>query len=180
MTKDEIRAAAKKRRRELCNDEINTKSQAIYERLMPLLGTAKTVMCYMSAFNEPRTDRVISELIENGARVAAPVTDTALKTITPALYTGMLRRGAYGIFEPDKCIEVAPDCIDIAIIPGIAFDRDGRRIGFGSGYYDRFLAEFKGKKIGVCYEFQLYDSLPHDAHDIAMDMIVTERKVYDI
>lgn len=180
MTKEEIRAAAKERRRALCNDEVITKSHAISERLLPLLGTAKTVMCYMSTFNEPHTDRIIEKLIGSGARVAVPVTDTDRKTITPSLYTGELRRGAYGIYEPDECIKIDPECIDIAIIPGIAFDMDGWRIGFGAGYYDRFLSEFTGKKIGVCYEFQLYESIPHDTHDIAMDIIVTERKVYDI
>ncbi|MBR0366428.1 MAG: 5-formyltetrahydrofolate cyclo-ligase [Clostridia bacterium] len=180
MTKDEIRAAAKERRRALCREDVIKKSQDIFDRLMPLLDTAKTVMCYMSAFNEPRTDRVIAELIKNGVRVAVPVTDTDTKTITPALYTGELKRGAYGIYEPEDRIAIDPNNIDIAVIPGIAFDRRGTRIGFGAGYYDRFLAGFVGKKIGICYELQLYDEIPHDEHDIAMDTIVTERKVYDI
>ncbi|MBQ3427906.1 MAG: 5-formyltetrahydrofolate cyclo-ligase [Clostridia bacterium] len=182
MTKNEIRAAAKARRRSLTHNEIVTKSEAALTLLLPYLENADTVFCYMAAFNEPRTGELIERLISYGKRVAVPVTDTVSNTITPVLYTGRqeLISGAMGIPEPKSRITVASDEIDAAVIPGIAFDRDGTRIGFGAGYYDRFLEGFKGLKIGLCYDFQVYDRLPRDTHDIPMDVIVTERTAYDI
>lgn len=179
MTKDEIRAAAKARRRSLTHIEIVTKSNAAQKLLMPFLKSASTVMCYMAAFNEPRTDGIIKSLISNEKRVAVPVTDTKTNTITPVLYTDELCIGAMGIKEPKIKTSVAVNEIDAAVIPGIAFDRRGMRIGFGAGYYDRLLESFTGLKIGLCYDFQVYDSLPHDKHDIPMDIIVTERTAYD-
>lgn len=182
MTKDDIRAAAKARRRSLSHDEIIKMSDASQTLLMPYLKSADTVFCYMAAFNEPRTDGIIEQLISSGKRVAVPVTDTKTNTITPVLYTGRddLVSGAMGIKEPKSRIAVSPDEISAAVIPGIAFDKGGMRIGFGAGYYDRFLEGFKGLKIGLCYDFQVYDSIPHDKHDIPMDVIITERTAYDI
>lgn len=181
MTKDEIRAAAKARRRSLSREEVAEKSKRIYDNLMPLLDSADTVMCYLAAFNEPRTEEIITALLAAGKRVVVPVTHTGSHTITPSYLNSLdaLRAGTYGIKEPVECIPARVSDIDIAIIPGIAFDRSGMRIGFGKGYYDRFLSEFKGLKIGLCYEFQLYDSVPHDAHDIPMDIIITEGLVHN-
>ena len=181
MTKDMIRAAAKARRRSLSRDEVAEMSRCITERLMPLLKDAGTVMCYLSAFNEPDTEGIISSLLSHGKRVVVPVTDTNTCTITPSYLTSLdgLVRGSYGIAEPSQCVPAKTSDIDISVVPGIAFDRSGMRIGFGKGYYDRFLSEFNGHKIGLCYDFQLYDSVPHDEHDIPMDIIITEGNIYN-
>lgn len=169
----------KAKRRMLTHDEIITKSLAIYNRLVPYLENAGTVMCYLAAFNEPRTDQITEYLFGRGKQVAVPI--TGARTITPALLTphDKLRTGAYGIREPEKYKEVNISDIDIALIPGIAFDTRGMRIGFGKGYYDRFLESFKGVKIGICYEFQVFSALNCDSHDVPMDMLVTERRIYD-
>lgn len=71
--------------------------------------------------------------------------------------------------------EVTPD---IAIIPGRAFSRDGKRLGRGKGFYDRYLKSFKGKKIGLCFEDQIYAEIPTEDHDIKMDFIVTDKNIY--
>ena len=156
-------------------------SRRITERVMPLFKDAKTVMCYLSAFNEPDTFEIISLLLSQGKRVVVPVTDTNACTITPSYLTSLdgLRSGSYGIAEPSEYAPADAADIDISVIPGIAFDRSGMRIGFGKGYYDRFLSEFRGLKLGLCYEFQLYDSVPHDRHDIPMDIIITEGNIYN-
>lgn len=180
MTKDEIRAAVKLGRRALSHNDMIAKSKAISAQLIPFLDNASTVMCYLSAFNEPRTDDIIGRLFSEGKRIVVPVTDTGTCTIIPSYLTSpdKLRTGAYGIREPIECAPAQISDIDISIIPGVAFDRSGMRIGFGKGYYDRFLAEFEGLKIGLCYDFQLYESVPHDEHDIAMDIIITEGMLY--
>ena len=181
MTKDEIRAAAVSGRRALSHEDITEKSRAISTRLMPFLEKADTIMCYIAAFNEPRTADIIQRLFDAGKKIVVPVSDALTCTILPSYLTspGKLIRGEYGIPEPSEFIPADIGDIDISIIPGIAFDRSGMRIGFGKGYYDRFLAEFSGMKIGLCYELQLYDSIPHDSHDIPMDIIITEGSIYN-
>ncbi len=181
MTKDEIRAAAMRERRALLHDDIIKKSRAISTRLMPFLENADTVMCYIAAFNEPRTADIIQRLYDTGKRIVVPVSDTSTCTIHPSYLSSpdRLIKGGYGIPEPMEFIPADVDDIDISIIPGIAFDRSGMRIGFGKGYYDRFLADFRGTKIGLCYEFQLYSSIPCDSHDIPMDIIITEGNIYN-
>lgn len=70
--------------------------------------------------------------------------------------------------------------LDLIVVPGIAFDKRGYRIGFGKGYYDRFLSDYTGIKVGFAYDFQVLESIPHESWDIAMNYIVTEKKVYRI
>ena len=95
-------------------------------------------------------------------------------------YTGKddLKVGAFGIMEP--CGEVFDDyeAIDVAVIPGMAFDSGCHRLGRGKGYYDRFLPLLHARvyKIGVCFPFQLLDSIPTDEHDIAMDAVLSVPK----
>lgn len=87
------------------------------------------------------------------------------------------KTGMYGITEPcGKPVDIVPD---IVFVPGVAFDISGTRIGYGKGYYDRFLSKINTVKIGVCFEEQLsYELLEHDAYDIKMDMIITQKGIY--
>lgn len=183
MTKDELRAAMKELRRALSVSEINEKTSEILKSLTTLdaFTSSGTVMTYLSAFKEPSTDGIIDYLFRSGKRIVVPVSNTDSCTITPSLLTSpdKLIKGAYGIKEPSECIEVPIENIDIALIPGIVFDRSGMRIGFGKGYYDRFLSEFQGVKIGICYDFQIQESIPSSPHDIAMDIIITEKRIYN-
>ena len=86
-----------------------------------------------------------------------------------------LELGSFHIEEPtgDDCADV--DDIELMIIPAVAFDRKGNRLGRGKGFYDRLLATTKATKIGVGYEFQLFDSIPSEPHDVAMDMVITQK-----
>lgn len=182
MIKDILRAAAKERRRALTAADMDAAAAAAAARVLalPAYRSAKTVMAYMSAFKELNIDAVLKDACAN-KRLVVPVSSTDTCTITPVLLRDIdaVVRGAYGIREPEERIPVPADEIDLALIPGIAFDKTGSRAGFGKGYYDRFLADFKGIKIGLCYEFQVYDSIPAEPHDIKMDMIITEEQLYD-
>ncbi len=87
-----------------------------------------------------------------------------------------LKEGKFGIPEPEgKPVEISK--IDVVIVPAIAFDKEGHRLGYGKGYYDRFLEKFKGTKIGVAYDFQIVDNLPKEQHDIPVDIIVTPTQI---
>lgn len=86
--------------------------------------------------------------------------------------------GKFGIREPKVCmLKRKFDEIDIALIPGIAFDKTGHRIGFGGGYFDRFLKKIHCTTIGLAYEFQIIDKVPAEKYDVAVDYIVTEKRI---
>jgi 5-formyltetrahydrofolate cyclo-ligase len=86
-----------------------------------------------------------------------------------------LIRHPYGMLEPAPDLPiVVPGSIDLALVPGLAFDRHGWRLGYGGGFFDRFLRDFKGTSLGVTFEALLLDSLPHDAYDIPIMYVVTE------
>lgn len=87
-----------------------------------------------------------------------------------------LIHGAYDILEPKNTrFKIDERCIDVSYVPGVAFDSSGKRIGYGGGYYDRFLNKLEkhSKKIALCYDFQVLDDIPVEAHDILVDDIIT-------
>ena len=90
-----------------------------------------------------------------------------------------LESGAYGIYEPKKeCLKITADENTVCIVPGLAFDKSGFRIGFGKGYYDRFLSEFKGESVGLCYDECFSDILIKDKFDMCVSAVITETCIY--
>lgn len=91
-----------------------------------------------------------------------------------------LERGAFGILEPVVDCEICRNFDDdaLCIVPALSYDKNGFRLGFGKGFYDRFLADFKGRKIGLCYESCLSEQLPKDKYDINVNKLVTENSIY--
>ena len=183
MNKDILRESMRKKRRLLPPDFIQQSSDKIKDTVLSLkdIKNAQLIMVYLSAFKEPDTFNLISELLDSGKEICVPITDMDTFTITPARLVSLdnLTRGAYGISEPKEFISVPTSEIDVALIPGIAFTASGDRLGFGKGYYDRFLKNFNGTKIGIGYDFQITDKIPSDEHDIGMDMIITEKRLYN-
>ncbi len=178
--KQKLRNILKAKRRNLSVTEITVKSAAVNSRLLELLEDKSCVMVYLSAFKEVCVDAIINSLLSSGKTVAAPITNEADFSITPYELKDIraVSHGAYGIREPLPEKKIDKNSIDAVIVPGIGFDRSGGRIGFGKGYYDRFLKDFKGIKIGVCYDFQLVDKIETDENDIPIDIIVTESDCY--
>ena len=141
----------------------------------PRSATSHTVLAYSALPDEVPTQALIDQLAEQGKMVLLPRvisnTDMELRR-----YTGLqdLQEGAFGIMEP--CGELFTDYgqIDVAVIPGMAFDAEGRRLGRGRGYYDRFLSRVPFiYKIGLCFGFQLVEEVPTDENDIRMDLIIS-------
>ena len=181
MTKDMLRQAMKEKRRAITPSFRKTASSKITNTVLELCESSECVMIYMSAFKEPDTYELLKKLIDLKVRICVPVSDTNTLTITPALISSVtdIKKGAYGIYEPTSVMPVNICDIDIVFIPGIAFSKKGDRLGFGKGYYDRFLSEFHGLKAGICYDFQVIDDIPVSEHDIKMDLIITETRIYN-
>lgn len=151
-------------------------SEKIIERILPFIQDAQNILLFYPHKNEVNLLPLISILQKKGVNVYLPKTSS--QDIHPILVESLknLKKGKFGIPEPEGK-EASYEDIDVVIVPAVAFDKKGHRIGYGKGYYDRFLKNFKGLKIGVAYDFQIVDKIPYEAHDIPVDIIVTPTKI---
>ena len=182
--KETLRHELLKKRQRIPIEEVHAKSKRIQKRLfaMPAFQKAHTVLFYVSYEKEVDTHAMIKESLALGKQVVVPCTDKKTKTLSLSVLRCWddLCHGAYNILEPKKeCrTNVSFESIDLVIVPGVAFDPHGNRLGHGMGYYDSLLRQFKDKpKIGLAFELQLLDHIPAEQHDIQVDTIVSEERV---
>lgn len=138
------------------------------------LTVSRIILAYSALPDEVPTQQLLDNLVRQGKTVLLPrvVNDTDMEL---RRYTGQhdLSKGAYGIMEPTGPIFTDYSTIDVAVIPGMAFDAEGHRLGRGKGYYDRLFARVPYiYKLGLCYSWQMVDRVPCDAHDILMDDVI--------
>ncbi|NPA52424.1 MAG: 5-formyltetrahydrofolate cyclo-ligase [Aquificae bacterium] len=145
--------------------------------LLPEFRKAKAVLLYYPHKNEVDLRFLINYLLkQNRKSVLLPKVEEKTLKIIKISNISQLKKGFAGIKEPQG-LPVSSKIIDVAIIPAVAFDIYGYRLGYGSGFYDRFLKDKKILKIGVAYDFQIQKQLPHDRHDVPVDVIVTPTRI---
>lgn len=148
---------------------------------LPAFYEAKTILAYKAMRHECDPDFAVREAVRAGKRVAFPVCarDNGLRLFVPHAPESF-RRGAYGIMEPDanQAVEIEPLEVDFIIVPGLAFDRRGGRLGRGEGYYDRLIAKTSAVKVGFAFDVQIVEHVPKTLYDIYMDKIVTDRTTF--
>lgn len=183
--KDKLRSEVKKQRKKLNKKEIKKKSKQIIDKLIDLkeYRDAETVLFYISYNGEVFTHELVKEALKKKT-VVVPISNLELGTLTISKIKKWndLEKGAYGILEPKiSCVdEVSIFDIDCIIVPGIAFDEHGCRLGHGIGYYDKLLQEATNAfHIGLAYEFQIVEKVPVKPHDIPVHKILTEERVID-
>jgi len=145
---------------------------------------AQTIFVFVSFGSEVDTHGFIEQSLKDGKTVGVPKIITKEQGIEVLKITGLgdLKPGYYGILEPvEGCQPIASDDIDLIIMPGVAFDRSGGRIGYGAGYYDRYLAAMTKsvRKIALGYSFQVLDYVPTEDFDIRIDGIITDEEVIE-
>lgn len=184
--KDEIRIRMRERRHAVTQDERKTAGKAICKNLLgddiQLLLHAWRVCIYLSTKNEIPTRYAAREVWNAGREVCVPAWSRSdevykLYALDPRM---RLITGHHGIHEPEMRIPVFPWDVDAFILPGLAFDARGGRLGYGAGHYDSILAKAAktAPKIALCYDWQVVDApLPQDEHDIPMDWVVTDKRV---
>ena len=180
-SKTEYRNFYKNVRNSLSEDAFKNKSRIIFNNVISLneVLNAKTVFVYLSYGREVATDNLIDFLFSENNNILVPKCNVSKETMIPVKISSMseLVSGSYGIREPLDDAQYKSK-IDLAIIPGIAFDIYGNRIGHGKGYYDKFLQDEKILKLGLCYSDCLSETeLPHYDNDLPMDYIITDREV---
>jgi len=182
--KEVLRQKMLKKRSDVSKSKILEKSNQIKKRLFKMkeFNQARAILFYVSYDNEVYTHNMIKECVSNGKHVIVPVTNKENRSLILSKLENWddLDYGNYGILEPRKehVKEVSLDVIDLIIIPGVAFDERGYRIGHGMGYYDGLLVNStKAIHIGLAFEFQLVDEIPVEEHDMKVDKIVTEGRI---
>lgn len=144
---------------------------------LPEFQAAQRVFAYYSVFPEPDTHAVIAAALEQGKTVALPVTE-GKGVMHFALLDAALAAGRYGIPEPDaSALHMLPQPGDVLLVPALAFDRAGYRLGRGGGYYDRYLAETECCTVGLARDAFLYETLPRTWNDLPVSIVISEKEV---
>ena len=144
---------------------------------------SNNILAYYPFGSEIDTTIIIRRALENNKKIILPkVYLQGLKLYYINKLSEQLERGKYGILEPISsfCKPAGIKDIDLAVVPGLAFDKDLNRLGYGKGFFDRFLKLIpkEVKKIALCFDFQVVESIPVSEHDIKIDFLITESKTY--
>jgi len=186
--KKELRKEILKKRDALTPEAVDRKSRAIHERLVGLRPwqEAGMIMLYASFGKEVKTGELLQQALREGKRVAVPYCLREGRQLIASevyRYPEDLRPGTWGILEPrkDTLRPVNPQAIDLCIVPGVAFDEGGNRLGYGAGYYDRFLPQLRpgALKIALAYDLQIVTTTYPSPRDIPVDLIITESRIIE-
>lgn len=183
--KNELRKKYLELRKNMSPTARMMKSSRIAENLRELKAyqNAKTVMFFATYGTEIFSEMMMNHAWQDGKKIVLPKANMEDGTILAAVVNSIetdLEHCAYGIREPKMsvCKEIQPAKIDLVIVPGIVFDEKGNRIGYGKGYYDRWLRKFqRAKRVGVCFDFQMAKSIPQTETDTPAGMVITDSKV---
>ena len=177
MNKAELRKEIRAKKRAMTEEEIIAKSHNLCEKFLrcDAYQNAKSLYGYLPYNQEVRTWELLQKALEDGKRVAVPkVYGEEMRFIYITDFS-QVSDGYCGIPEPLGDGPVAEDRDALVLMPGLAFDREGHRIGYGGGFYDRFLsAEPTHPTVALCYDFQLAEELPTEDFDIPVDLVIWE------
>ncbi|MBQ6121716.1 MAG: 5-formyltetrahydrofolate cyclo-ligase [Clostridia bacterium] len=178
MDKKSLRREIGAKKRALSAAEIESRSAILAEKLYATAQyrDCKSLYAYHSFNQEVRTNPIIRRAWADGKRVAVPkVVGDEMVFIWIDSFDNLAPQGAFHIMEPIENGPVAGDETALILMPGLAFDPQGHRVGYGGGYYDRYLAaQPSHPTVALCYDFQLYDHLDVDEYDVPVDTIITD------
>jgi len=168
----------KQMRRAMDSAWVVAASRRIQQTLLarPEFQAAKAVGCYMALPHEVQLRTVMETCWEQGKPTAVPAFNTEegryeLAWVRPE---DKLAQGRWNIAEPDARTRAGLTDLDLLVVPALAYDRQGGRLGYGGGHYDRMLGSWSGYRIGVAFDFQLFDRVPMGSQDLPVDMVITE------
>lgn len=176
-----IRKEMHKLREAITQEEVSGKSKLILENLLSLerFKKAYTMMVYVSKKGEVDTHELIRKCLA-GKAVVVPKIDRKKNEIIPCKINSLeeLELGSFSVLEPKFSEEIRREKIDLFVVPGLAFDLSGNRVGYGHGYWDRFLKGIDKKRIvGLCFENHIKEKIEVQPHDISVSKIVTEKRI---
>lgn len=181
--KKELRATYQAMLQQLSAAEVRQRSAEICASALalPALQQKRTIAAYSSFGQEVITQPLLANLLAAGFALTLPVVDQQNRKMDFRYVDDLLtlRPGVYGILEPHDGRLCPPEEIELFFLPGLAFDRQGNRLGRGGGYYDRYLSTIQppAVKVGLAFQLQIAEALPVDAHDIKVDAVITEEGI---
>jgi 5-formyltetrahydrofolate cyclo-ligase len=179
-SKDALRQAMLKIRNSLPVELLDEMSEEIQNKIIDMneFTSANTVAAYHSIGSEVRTSRILNAVLQMNKRLALPkvIDETRIIFAEVKDLNNDLQVGMYNIMEPkEHCLQV--ENIDLILVPGIAWDEHGHRVGYGQGYYDRYLAKINTFSIGLGYEFQVFEEIQYGKNDFRVNMLVTDKRI---
>jgi len=180
--KNHLKEEILEKRNSLPKKEVIERSRKIEERLFNLeyYKKSKTIMFFVSFNSEVNTHDMIKKSLKHKIIVVPKVVNNEIEPSVIIDFDNLVPSGKFGILEPIESMKTAYKNIDLVLVPGAVFDMGGHRIGYGFGYYDKFLRKVpKALKIGLCFDFQVIDKIPAEQHDVPVDLIVTEERVVE-
>ena len=177
MDKKAMRRTIGEKKRAMTREEIESASERLTEKFLQteFYCDCRSIYAYLSYNQEVRTDALIRRAIQDGKRIAVPKVYGDEMRFLWLDDSDQVAPGAYGIPEPIADEPIANDDTALVLMPGLAFDPEGRRLGYGGGFYDRFLAkEPNHPLVALCYGFQMFDHLETEAHDIPVDLVIAD------
>lgn len=176
MDKESLRRKFIDLRNKLKKKDLDSNSEIIKHTILnsQLYKNSKNIFTYISFGNEVDTRNLIRQFVEDKKDVYVPGFTPNNKLII-CQYSEELVVGRYEVLQPKKIIISEIKDYDMIIIPGVAFDINCNRLGFGIGYYDQMLKTITGKKIGICHDFQIVENLPIQKHDVRVDILISEK-----
>jgi 5-formyltetrahydrofolate cyclo-ligase len=185
--KAELRTSLRARLRVLTETQVEEWGQVIQDRIVgsPLFEQASSLALYHPYQNEVKTQDLFEQAQKRGKRVAYPQAPTVEAPLNFFWIDSLTQLGptSWGPLGPDPQKSLHPasyESIDLMLVPGLAFDRRGARLGRGKGFYDRTLKIFSGLKLGVAYDFQVLDEVPHSIWDEPVQYLATEKDLRSI
>lgn len=179
LTKEQIRSKIHLKLKKNKEDTRDRKSRRIKNKLFrtKVFKNAKKVMFYIALKGEVKTEEMIKEAIKLGKIIAVPVCEKLKRiVIRPCILDAntKLIKGLYGVCEPAAKRYIHPEILDLVIVPGVAFDKNGNRLGRGKGCYDRFLNILPEKTptIGLAFDFQILPSIPASTRDVSVQKVI--------
>lgn len=182
IEKNILRVNIRKTLIDMPSAQLQASDEALFQQLLalPQMAAAKTVSLFWGVTGlEPNTSRLVPQLLAQGKRVCLPriISDYGmeLRQYTPGC---PMARTAFGIEEPTiACPLIRKEEVDLVIVPALCYDRRGFRLGYGGGYFDRWLADYAGATVGMCREAVLQNAVPAEDHDKSVQAVVTEHEV---
>lgn len=179
--KSELRLLYREKRKSLVEKDFKDKQICECFLNSELYENAHTLLCYASLKGEINTDCVIKRAFKDGKKVALPrcCDSNGKMDFYYIKSVSELSVGTFGILEPvaDICEKVNDFSDCVCLVPALAYDKNGHRLGYGKGYYDRFIKKFIVISVGLCYNDFLIDALPTEKHDETVDYIATESEI---
>lgn len=183
LEKDKIRKEILEKRNNLSTEEVEKKSDLIIENLGKFIKNAENIMIFMDMKNEVRITKLM-KLYPEKSFFIPKITDSKNREMKINRYNeNELVLHKFGYYESSSSDFYNENILDIVIVPAVVFDLEKNRIGFGGGYYDTFLKKIRGgnKKvlfIGICYDFQIIEKVPTEEHDVVLDFVVSESRIF--